>query len=393
MFFVWGNKEEFLRLTRDLNDSRAEGEPGEWDKIVIMGRQICPGDALFDGGTGAPSDAGVDLDLASSAKMAAPVMPRAADASPSLDFDLDDALTAKADLHSAETVPATGEYLELQENKAEDVEVHDEALTEVARRLEARMRPRAGDVGVALDLGETIAPEDVSATRTLSENKPKKSDEEAFGDFFAFTGVAEAPEPDPTGTREVVLDFEGDMLPDSTTAEFKIELPDDGSGVDLDIGQTGVHTTKLSATLGGDTTTMLTPSGGDTTVVSSFGDTETVQSPGFVDPTARTVQAPRPIGLRGVDDTVQADMLDLDVGMGAADTDGGGSTLRVSPSELALPDAQDGVLDEVGTKLDLARAYIDMGDPDGARSILEEVIEEGDESQRQNAHTLLRSIA
>jgi pilus assembly protein FimV len=128
-------------------------------------------------------------------------------------------------------------------------------------------------------------------------------------------------------------------------------------------------------------------------VVSSFGDTETVQSPGFVDPTARTVQAPRPIGLRGSDDTVQADMLDLDVGMGAADSDRGGSTVRVSPSELALPDAHDGVLDEVGTKLDLARAYIDMGDPDGARSILEEVIEEGDESQRQNAHTLLRSIA
>jgi pilus assembly protein FimV len=391
ILFVWGNKEVFRK---DAQAFRADlARSGQWDKIVIMGRQICPGDALFDGGDAAPSDAGVDLDLASSAKMAAPIMPTAVDEAPTLDFDLDDALTARADLHSAETVPATGEYLELQsKDKGEEVEVHDEALTEVARRLEARMRPRAGDVGVALDLGETIAPEDVSATRTLSENKPKKADDDAFGDFFAFTGVAEAPEPDPTGTREVVLDFEGDMLPDSTTAEFKIELPDDGSGVDLDIGQTGIHTTKLSATLGGDTTTMLTP-GGDTTIVSSFGDdTETVQSPGFVDPTARTVQAPRPIGFgRGGDETVQADQLDLDVGFGAADDRG--STLRVSPSDLALPDAQDGVLDEVGTKLDLARAYIDMGDPDGARSILAEVIEEGDESQRQNAHTLLRSIA
>src|SRR4029434_10356133 len=105
-------------------------------------------------------------------------------------------------------------YLELQSNdKTDEVEVHDHALTEVARRLEARMRPRAGDIGVALDLGETIAPEDVSATRTLSEHKPKKADDDAFADFFAFTGAAEAPEPDPTGTREVVLDFEGDMLP------------------------------------------------------------------------------------------------------------------------------------------------------------------------------------
>ena len=31
-------------------------------------------------------------------------------------------------------------------------------------------------------------------------------------------------------------------------------------------------------------------------------------------------------------------------------------------------------MSEVGTKLDLARAYMDMGDPDGARNILEEVL-------------------
>ena len=34
-------------------------------------------------------------------------------------------------------------------------------------------------------------------------------------------------------------------------------------------------------------------------------------------------------------------------------------------------------MSEVGTKLDLARAYMDMGDPDGARSILNEVLQEG----------------
>lgn len=48
---------------------------------------------------------------------------------------------------------------------------------------------------------------------------------------------------------------------------------------------------------------------------------------------------------------------------------------------------------EVGTKLDLARAYIDMGDPDGARSILNEVLEEGDSAQRQEASRLLDDLA
>ena len=49
-------------------------------------------------------------------------------------------------------------------------------------------------------------------------------------------------------------------------------------------------------------------------------------------------------------------------------------------------------LTEVGTKLDLARAYIDMGDPDGARSILEEVLSEGDSTQRDEAQSLIDAI-
>jgi pilus assembly protein FimV len=49
-------------------------------------------------------------------------------------------------------------------------------------------------------------------------------------------------------------------------------------------------------------------------------------------------------------------------------------------------------LDEVATKLDLARAYIDMGDPDGARSILEEVLEEGNQEQQDEARDLLGQL-
>lgn len=48
--------------------------------------------------------------------------------------------------------------------------------------------------------------------------------------------------------------------------------------------------------------------------------------------------------------------------------------------------------DEVATKLDLARAYIDMGDSDGAREILDEVIQEGDDTQKQEAQSLLDRV-
>jgi len=48
--------------------------------------------------------------------------------------------------------------------------------------------------------------------------------------------------------------------------------------------------------------------------------------------------------------------------------------------------------DETATKLDLARAYIDMGDTDGAKDILDEVSQEGDDQQRQEAEELLGRI-
>jgi len=48
--------------------------------------------------------------------------------------------------------------------------------------------------------------------------------------------------------------------------------------------------------------------------------------------------------------------------------------------------------DEAATKLDLARAYIDMGDTEGARDILDEVVAEGNDTQQQEARELLAGL-
>lgn len=48
--------------------------------------------------------------------------------------------------------------------------------------------------------------------------------------------------------------------------------------------------------------------------------------------------------------------------------------------------------DPIQTKLDLARAYIDIGDHDSAKSILEEVIAEGNTSQAQSAQLLMANL-
>ncbi|MBX9754339.1 MAG: peptigoglycan-binding protein LysM [Pseudomonadaceae bacterium] len=48
--------------------------------------------------------------------------------------------------------------------------------------------------------------------------------------------------------------------------------------------------------------------------------------------------------------------------------------------------------DESATKLDLARAYIDMGDTEGARDILDEVVAEGSDTQQQEARDLIARL-
>ena len=63
-----------------------------------------------------------------------------------------------------------------------------------------------------------------------------------------------------------------------------------------------------------------------------------------------------------------------------------------SIADAGEPAASAGWSDEVTTKLDLARAYVDMGDAEGARSILDEVLVEGDESQKEEANKMLEQL-
>lgn len=78
--------------------------------------------------------------------------------------------------------------------------------------------------------------------------------------------------------------------------------------------------------------------------------------------------------------------VDLDVGYETI-----GSDDPTNTEDLGALDPH--TMTEIGTKLDLARAYIDMGDPDGARSILEEVLDEGDAGQRREAQGLIDALA
>jgi pilus assembly protein FimV len=71
--------------------------------------------------------------------------------------------------------------------------------------------------------------------------------------------------------------------------------------------------------------------------------------------------------------------------------------LSFNPDRPAFDDPTPSVLDgqwhDAATKLDLAKAYQEMGDTDGAREILQEVLHEGDDQQKSEAQGLLAKLA
>lgn len=103
-------------------------------------------------------------------------------------------------------------------------------------------------------------------------------------------------------------------------------------------------------------------------------------------------------------------VLDFDLGTDLSDQQGDGDEdentqfmLRGMPADggdedeedhtLALGRGASGEVDEMQTKLDLAQAYMDMGDSEGARNLLGEVMAEGADAQKDLAREMLTRLS
>ena len=99
-------------------------------------------------------------------------------------------------------------------------------------------------------------------------------------------------------------------------------------------------------------------------------------------------------------------VLEIDADIGDIDFDDAEAQIEVdvqpedATEELVVESADDfdgGAdilegIDECATKLELAEAYLEMGDIDGARAILDEVVSEGSEAQQNKARELLEAV-
>ncbi|WP_413705318.1 FimV/HubP family polar landmark protein [Pseudomonas sp. Pseusp16] len=94
-------------------------------------------------------------------------------------------------------------------------------------------------------------------------------------------------------------------------------------------------------------------------------------------------------------DAFAAELDDVNAELESLSNDIGEPTFTEADAALGGDDDFDFLsgTDEAATKLDLAQAYIDMGDSDGARDILKEVVSEGSAEQKSEAREMLSRLA
>jgi pilus assembly protein FimV len=392
VFFVWGNKEQFLTMARELADTRAGSEAGEWEKIVIMGKQIAPEDPMFADG-GAASAVGVDLNLD-------------AGGAGRVDFDPFD-VSSRLDVTgggSADPVDLDlGSALRDPDATGEGLALPDRDSGQTTREMTVKMTPAGSEAPTVEQpalrpLDEPTIREKVEGAmrRKLSSDQTA---ELALDDLGLELGSLEqtdssmglkpvdAPGPDANAPTMVAgLDENSQRLLRAAAARQSGNGTDDSQITEHGASGTWFLTDRE---LGGDV---------DLTKGRSIDPNSTAAMAKFEMPeenydissTSRLAAIDR----NNLDFPIEPTREQPSMGRGA-DHDLGGGNIQMpgsSTEELAVPDLEPVTLSEVGTKLDLARAYVDMGDPDGARNILNEVLSEGSASQKQEAQRLLESL-
>jgi pilus assembly protein FimV len=401
VFFVWGNKEQFLQTARELADSRDRAAPGEWEKIVIMGKQLAPEDPLFAGGAaGGSSLGGMDLDLEGGQDrvdfdiLGDPVPAAAMAGGNGIDLDIGSALGDGDSSFAGQTV--TDSNLALHE----DGFTADNASTGITREMAPNLR---------------------------GDNSPTV---QAYGDFEAPT----VEQPGLYGGSGTVRQKVETAMKQGGNVEQTAELAIDDLGLDLNAldENQGINSTQEAPTLvaGLDERSRRIMDEAerrgslrdmDATAIASTGawnlngeDFEQTMPPQSVpdysqdfsngdgSETSRLAAAKASdldFNFNDADEPVDHRLtngsggsLDLDVGAATVPDAAFTATQKLSSEDLALPDLEPVTMSEVGTKLDLARAYMDMGDPEGARNILEEVMTEGSLAQKQEAQRLIESL-
>jgi pilus assembly protein FimV len=395
VFFVWGNRDQFLNSARELADSKSAGAAGEWEKILIMGKQIAPEDPLFaNASVPAGGAMGVDLNLdGGTARVDFDPFDGAAgtQSNESVDLDLGGALRDP---------DATGESLAMTGLNTASIDQGGATTREMTAKVMA-----AGVAAAAFEGSEAPTVEQ-PALRGFDNPTIREKVEGALRRQPATDQTAELAIDDLgldlgslDNTDAPGLDDDLGTATDGNAPTMVAGLDDNSRRMMAAAAERAAAQQAQTGTKGASGTWFLSDRdmGGDIDPTKDSSATASLQALPDTDFDAAATSRLKSLDTKSVDfeltKTGAHNGLDLDVGA-APPVAGGGTqkTEQLRPEDLALPDLEPVTLSEVGTKLDLARAYVDMGDPDGARNILQEVLNEGSVSQKQEAQRLLESL-
>jgi pilus assembly protein FimV len=392
VFFVWGNKEQFLQSARELAATRNDSAPGEWEKILIMGKQLAPEDPLFSG-SGAVSGAaagGVDLDLEGGQSR--------------VDFDLlgepeGDAAPQGVDLDIGAAVghaPSEATTNVTDRNALLDT-TFLEGTTGTTRQMTTPNRQLGGEgEGPTVEQPALSRPGSPTVRQkvetALRQSGTDQTAELAIDDLGLDLGHADTVDQPGLAGADAPTMVAG--LDDQTRramedahqqATGQHEKTSTTGAWNFDPNELDSAATQAGGLKDSSATSRLRALGSPEDVDVDVGDaTGTHAAPGALD---------LDVGAStGTHVASNGHGLDLDVGTATVPDTAFAATQRLPSEDLALPDLEPVTMSEVGTKLDLARAYMDMGDPDGARNILEEVLTEGSAAQKQEAQRLMESL-
>jgi pilus assembly protein FimV len=301
---------------------------------------------------------------------------------------------AEADVYMAYGRDAQAEEI-LKEALAKDssrVAVHAKLLEIYANRKDAKSFEQA-----ALKLKGLTSGAGPEWDKAMSLGHAIDPGNGLYGSAAAEAGAAPAAAAAPT------LDFDiGGGEPAAASPAAKA----DASGLDFDLGATA--TIPKSDFAKGGTLIIdsqdVKPAGSaldfDLGGVSDADDGEKTM---LLPPRKKAAEAPAAPASVDPDATVAMDF-DLNLDLGGAKTDAakpaadapldlGGLSLDLgTPGGDSGAGSADPKWQEVATKLDLAKAYQEMGDKDGARELLNEVVKEGDAAQQGQAKQMLSSL-
>ena len=323
--FVAGDTNQFLTVARDLK--RSLGSGADWDRIVIMGRQLAPDEPMF---AGAVQGAGIDLSLEGGDNLVDLDLLSAPEGDEGLDIDLGKVAAA------SEGAEETGENTALE-----------------------------------FDLTETAAP----FTATLEIPGREKG------------GTVEMPTLELPSTETPTIETPG-LKASKAAARDRMQPATPDSTAEMAIDDLGLDLGNLDNVPDIDDATAIASGAHEDVTQIARRDEETAVLPRADDGTAEV-----PDGTSATSILPKFDFGDIDLDIGApSDAADSSPTERDTRKSEQMSQLEPVTMSEVGTKLDLARAYMDMGDPDGARNILQEVLAEGSASQKQEARRLIDSL-